>query len=655
MKKLFLIPVLFFLIYNPVFPQLVTKNIIIKGQTTKIVSNEICLKVKPGYSTSSILSIASLYNADVKEPIDVLRWTTIKFPNNVNVENIINSISHNPIIEAAEFNFVGEVHAVPDDSLFGQQWGLKNTGQNGGTSGADINAVNAWNYTTGSSNVVLAILDSGIPMNKSNYTLSHPDLDNASKIIIGPDVTADGDSVRDSLGHGTHVAGIAGAESNNGSGISGVCWDCKLLIVQVVHIADTTTKYTTAEFFKKGVQWVVSWKQSNPTSKVVINYSAGIDVITQQMQDAIVYASENGISLITSMGNLSAKWFYPARFSLNYSNIISVGATNNTDNRASYSGTGTHINVMAPGGSDLSTNSYNIISLRPNYQNLSGVQNYGYQGGTSMAAPHVTGLAGLILSSEYYEPNLLREIIQNNTNRANPMPYFDTLYGWGRIDAFKALASVNIRPLNCSVTNYNNRPKVTWNRNNNLHPEYDSSYFNKYLVYKGIRTSENVIYEKIATLDTSVYSYTDMSEYIYPSGQGENGKIIRYRISSAYLEESTVVYETAKSNYAQINVKGNSIEKVNPGLKEYSYSLYQNYPNPFNPLTKIRYSIAQDGFVKIQIFDLLGRTVKDLTNEYKTKGEYDLNFDASDMASGIYIYKMQSSNFHQSKKMLIIK
>lgn len=653
MKKCIFLLIVIILFNNQVIAQIQIKNINYKGQQAKIVSNEICIKLKPGYSTSSAIGIANAFSGFIKEPVDVLRWTTIRFPNNVNVENIINGISNNPIIETAEFNFVGEVHAVPNDSLFTQQWGLRNTGQNGGTSGADINAVNAWNYTTGSSNVVLAILDSGIPMNKNNYTLSHPDLDNPSKIIIGPDVTADGDSVRDSLGHGTHVAGIAGAESNNSSGISGVCWDCKLLIVKVIHI-DSIGSGFTADKFKNGVIWVVNWKNSNPGHRVVINYSAGILQKTQQMEDAVTYADEYGISIITSSGN-ELKIYYPARFSLDYKNVIAVGATDNTDSLASYSSRGTHINVVAPGGLNLSSNSYNILSLRPNYPNLSGTQSYGYQGGTSMAAPHVTGLAGLILSIEYYEPNLIREIIQRTTDRANPIPCFDTLKGWGRIDALKALASVHLKPLNCSITNYNNRPKVTWIRNNNSHPEYGTGYFNKYFIYKGTRLNENVIYEKIATLDTNVYSYTDMSEYIYPSGQGENNKIIRYRISSAYLNGSSVDYETAKSNYAQINVKGTAVEKSNTGVTSFEYSLSQNFPNPFNPSTKIRYSVAEEGLVVIKLYDILGRERQTLLTENKSAGMYEFTFYNEYLPSGIYYYRIMSNSFVESKKFLIIK
>jgi subtilisin family serine protease len=159
------------------------------------------------------------------------------------------------------------------------------------------------------------------------------------------------------------------------------------------------------------------------------------------------------------------------------------------------------VNVVAPG--------IDILSTIPNYYSnyFQAQTNYASFSGTSMAAPHVTGLAGLILSMEYYEPNLIRDLIQKTSKDLGTIGY-DTVYGWGRINAYAALTNVNLKPLNCSVSNYNNRPKVTWNRNNNSHPEYGTGYFNKYLVYKGTRLNENVIYEKIATLDTNVYSYT---------------------------------------------------------------------------------------------------------------------------------------------------
>ncbi|MBZ0199123.1 MAG: T9SS type A sorting domain-containing protein, partial [Ignavibacteriaceae bacterium] len=86
-----------------------------------------------------------------------------------------------------------------------------------------------------------------------------------------------------------------------------------------------------------------------------------------------------------------------------------------------------------------------------------------------------------------------------------------------------------------------------------------------------------------------------------------------------------------------------------------TYAISQNYPNPFNPTTTIRYAIPQDGLVTLKVYDILGKEVKTLVNEYKTKGRYEVTFDANNLASGLYIYEITSGSFKTSKKMTLIK
>lgn len=132
-----------------------------------------------------------------------------------------------------------------------------------GTNDADIDAPEAWDINTGSSNVIIAILDTGIPLDSITLTLCHPDLDDPDKIILGPDyATNETDGVRDLNSHGTHVAGIASAETNNGTGVAGVAWNCKLMIIQVFG----KSSRGTSQAFYNGVKYAVDYYRNNPNN-----------------------------------------------------------------------------------------------------------------------------------------------------------------------------------------------------------------------------------------------------------------------------------------------------------------------------------------------------------------------------------------------------
>jgi len=153
-----------------------------KGNEIKYVEREIAIKLRTGISDNEIGSILALYKARVTQDFDDLRWGWIELPEGLDIFPVISALESAPMVERVEPNLVGQSGSEPNDPYYtdGHQWALKNTGQSppGGTNGADIHAVQAWNITTGSSNVIVAILDSGIPM--QNGSLSHPDLSDPS-------------------------------------------------------------------------------------------------------------------------------------------------------------------------------------------------------------------------------------------------------------------------------------------------------------------------------------------------------------------------------------------------------------------------------------------------------------------------------------------
>ena len=283
------------------------------------------------------------------------------------------------------------MQTFPNDPDFGELWGLHNEGQTGGTTDADIDAPEAWDITTGSSEVVAGVIDSGVQY-------SHPDLQdnmwrNPGEIpgndidddengyiddVYGWDFYNNDNDPWDSLGHGTHVAGTIGAVGNNETGVTGINWNVQIAALKV---GDNQGLSTSA--IVEAIEYAVDMGFE------VTNNSYGGAFFTQAERDAIAYANEHDQLFVAAAGNggmdgigddIDAEPVYPAAFDLD--NIISVAATDHNDDLAVFSNFGeTSVDLAAPG--------VNILSTVPGSA-------YEYLQGTSMAAPHVTGAVALM-------------------------------------------------------------------------------------------------------------------------------------------------------------------------------------------------------------------------------------------------------------------
>ncbi|MFB0516461.1 MAG: S8 family serine peptidase, partial [Candidatus Neomarinimicrobiota bacterium] len=274
---------------------------------------------------------------------------------------------------------------------------------------------------------MIAILDTGIPL--VNGSLYHDDLDDPSRFFLGDDIVGDGNGVKDENGHGSHVTGIAAAESDNDEGIAGVCWDCSILAVQVLD----ENKNGTDDEFLEGVMYA-----EEEGGVHIINASLGWSSPTTKIEDAVQHANDNDIIVVAAAGNEGTSGgaiIWPARYSTSYSNVIAVGATYQNDSRASYSSYGSALNIVAPGGEGGTPNANDIYSTIPG-------NTYAYKYGTSMAAPHVSGLAGLILSLHpSLAPHEVREIIEVTADDKGSSGW-DQYYGHGRINAYTAVSAL---------------------------------------------------------------------------------------------------------------------------------------------------------------------------------------------------------------------
>jgi len=406
---------------------------------------EILVRFRSGVTRDAIDSIAKRLNDQIEDRIESVEGLdVIEDEDGKDADSVLAQYRALPEVEYAEANSEitldhddgGHKHVHADDEMFFKQWGLFNSGQDGGKEGADISAMRAWAVTKGSDKVVVAVLDSGV-----DY--SHPDL--ASNIWVRPanvkayedeDLTSgavddvhgfnlvdDKGDPMDDNGHGTHCAGIIGAEGGNGLGIAGVNWNVKIMPLKFM---DADGSGTTKDAIE-AINYVIDRKRAGVNVRI-ISASWGSTVKSRALEDVIRKAYDEGILFVAAAGNSSSdndrSPHYPSSYDLG--NVVSVAAVNRNDQLSSFSNFGAKsVHVAAPGEEILST------WLEHDFRELRG---------TSMAAPFVSGVAALILAEN---PTMSVDDL-----RAKLLKSFDKLpslngkvSSGGRINAAKAVGA----------------------------------------------------------------------------------------------------------------------------------------------------------------------------------------------------------------------
>lgn len=316
------------------------------------------------------------------------------------LKSTIAEYKKDPNVEYAEPNFIAKpLETIPNDPDFSsQQWGPQR-----------IRAPEAWDITTGSSSVVVAVVDTGV-------TATHPDL--AGKVLPGYDFVDNDDDPTDEhspIGHGTLVAGIIGAVTNNAIGIAGLSWESPILSIRVCDASGSCLFDAVSD----GIVYAVD------NGAKIINLSLGGRFSSSTLEDAVNYAWDQNVLVVAAAGNSRRDVDYPAA----YPNVVAVGATDRDDQKAWFSSFGPQLDIVAPGVSIYSTN------FSDSYTGVSG---------TSFSSPHAAGAAALLLS---HDPSLTNEQVRNILESSAldlGDSGWDQFYGWGMVDICEAFNEAGV-------------------------------------------------------------------------------------------------------------------------------------------------------------------------------------------------------------------
>jgi subtilisin family serine protease len=383
-------------------------------------ADRIIVKLKPGVTETQLNERGKSADMASSKAVGLNGAHVWTLKPNMSVEQAIKKYGDSGLFDYVEPDYTLDFNlaqAIPSDSSFITQWGLHNTGGFSisgvaAIADADIDAPEAWAVYNGTTKVKVAVIDSGV-------NSAHTDL--AANMIAGYDFGNNDSNPNDLVGHGTHVAGIVGAVSNNAKGVTGVAKNVQIMPLKIN--ADGQAPSLSAAIS------AIGYAVTNGAK--VINASWGFDAESQALYDAIQAAQAAGVLFIAAAGNdgqnNDTSLSYPAN--INLDNIISVAATTHADGLASFSNYGaTNVDIGAPG--------YAIYSTI-----MSG--SYDYMSGTSMAAPMVAGAAAFLWSQ--YPTATAQQIKKALLDSTDPLAalYGKTVTG-GRLNIYNAITSLDI-------------------------------------------------------------------------------------------------------------------------------------------------------------------------------------------------------------------
>jgi serine protease len=409
------------------------------------VPDEFIVKFKPEVGKKKIGEINLGHETSIKRAGS--HFMQLNVPKGKTVDEMVGAYSRNPNVEYAEPNHIARTCMVPNDPLYSYQWHLDIPeddeipewhGENGG----GINVEPAWDISTGTG-VIVAVIDTGVAYEdyeefvdgpgRRDYWITYkraPDLA-GTNFVAGYDFVNTDIHPNDDEGHGTHVTGTIAQSTNNGIGAAGVAFNCSIMPVKVLDSSGSGTY----DWIADGIYYAADHDAQ------VISMSLGGTAASTTLENALAYAYGKGVTIICAAGNdgAGAAPSYPAAYD---AYCIAVGATRYDEEVSYYSTTGDYVDIAAPGGDlrvDQNGDGYGDGVLQQTHDG-SDYTNFGYwfYQGTSMAAPHVSGVAALLISNGVTDPDDVREALESTAEDKGDTGR-DPECGWGIVDAYAAL------------------------------------------------------------------------------------------------------------------------------------------------------------------------------------------------------------------------
>jgi len=348
----------------------------------------ILIKPAKGVSETTLSRLLQSHDANQRAIINAINVRIINVPIGAE-EALARALSRNPNIEFAETDQVHTLEEIfPNDTYFNASWHLPK-----------VNAPLAWDLSSGKS-VVVAVLDTGVDSN-------HPDLQ--GKVLQGINTVDNTNNTNDVAGHGTNVAGVIGAISNNAQGVTSIAWDSHILPVRV-------SNQSSGSAYTSDLAEGVTWAANNGAHVVNASYAL---TSSSSINSAAAYLKEKGGIMVVSAGNDGSQWSFG-----DSANLISVSATSSSDQKTSWSSYGNFVDVAAPGAGIYTT------SNGGGYASVSG---------TSFSAPLTAGILGLIKAANWnLTPDQMENILESSAVDLGSAG-FDINYGHGRVDAHAAV------------------------------------------------------------------------------------------------------------------------------------------------------------------------------------------------------------------------